>query len=175
MLIQGNGVDKLEEIKDGLWNETSRIQDSVDDMIVAATQGSKLSLDGSEMLSYYSDSSGLQNRLKYEVSESIEYALEEGKNKLREYLDSVDIKIPSDCFQSDYPCLFNKETIARIEEGIDFLISKVKTNQSKRGFVDTKSFRKDIQGSLRGYRFRSLDWYRQVVRIPEMHSPSSGN
>ena len=124
VLIQGNEVDKLEEIKDGLWNETSRIQDSVDDMIVAATQGSKLSLDGSEMLSYYSDSSGLQNRLKYEVSESIEYALEEGKNKLREYLDSVDIKIPSDCFQSDYPCLFNKETIARIEEGIDFLISK---------------------------------------------------
>ena len=117
VLIQGNEVDKLEEIKDGLWNETSRIQDSVDDMIVAATQGSKLSLDGSEMLSYYSDSSGLQNRLKYEVSESIEYALEEGKDKLREYLDSVDIKIPSDCFQSDYPCLFNKETIARIEEG----------------------------------------------------------
>lgn len=124
VLIQGNEVDKLEEIKDGLWNETSRIQDSVDDMIVAATQGSKLSLDGTEMLSYYSDSSGLQNRLKYEVSESIEYALEEGKDKLREYLDSVDIKIPSDCFQSDYPCLFNKETITRIEEGIDFLISK---------------------------------------------------
>ena len=37
---------QTEEKKDGLWNETSRIQDSVDDMIVAATRGSKLSLDG---------------------------------------------------------------------------------------------------------------------------------
>ena len=51
------------------------------------------------MLSYYTDSSGLQNRLKYEVSESIEFALEEGRGRLEKFLSPIGIKAPIDCFK----------------------------------------------------------------------------
>ena len=109
-----------------------------------------------KMLSYYSDSSGLQNRLKYEVSESIEYALEEG-NKLRGTLTRWISKYQVIVSKS-YPCLFNKETIARIEEGIDFLVSKGEDESVKKGFVDTKSFEK-ISKAVSEVINLDLDWY----------------
>lgn len=123
MITREASENAIEEVRDSLWTEVKNIQTSVDDLIVAATQEHRLSLDGSEMLSYYTDSSGLQNRLKYEVSESIEFALEEGRGRLEKFLSPIGIKAPIDCFQSDYPCLFNKTALATIEQEIDLLIS----------------------------------------------------
>ena len=86
MITREASENAIEEVRDSLWTEIKNIQTSVDDLIVAATQEHRLSLDGSEMLSYYTDSSGLQNRLKFEVSESIEFALEEGRGRLEKFL-----------------------------------------------------------------------------------------
>ena len=50
---ENSGVD-IEDLRDGLWSEIKAIEGSVNDSIVGSTSQASLSLDGSEMLAYYS-------------------------------------------------------------------------------------------------------------------------
>ena len=66
-------------MRDNLWSQIKSIEESVNDAIVSGTSQSKLSFDGDEVLSYYSDISGLERRLKSTIEDSIDFELQEGK------------------------------------------------------------------------------------------------
>ncbi|MBH33038.1 MAG: hypothetical protein CMB75_01380 [Euryarchaeota archaeon] len=116
------GAD-IEILRDGLWSEIKAIEGSVDDSIVSSTSEASLSLDGSEMLAYYSDANRLQHRLRGVVSDSISESLELGRQKLSDYLEISGISIPVNCFESEYPCSFSRVTIELIEQELDSMIS----------------------------------------------------
>ncbi len=116
------GAD-IEILRDGLWSEIKAIEGSVDDSIVSSTSEASLSLDGSEMLAYYSDANRLQHRLRGVVSDSISESLELGRRKLSDYLEISGISIPVNCFESEYPCSFSRVTIELIEQELDSMIS----------------------------------------------------
>ena len=120
---ENSGVD-IEDLRDGLWSEIKAIEGSVNDSIVGSTSQASLSLDGSEMLAYYSDANRLQHRLRDVVSDSISESLEYGRGRLSEYLEVSDISIPMNCFESEYPCSFKKEVIEAIERDLDRMISE---------------------------------------------------
>ena len=120
---ENSGAD-IENLRDGLWSEIKAIEGSVNDLIVGSTSQASLSLDGSEMLAYYSDANRLQHRLRDVVSDSISESLEYGRGRLSEYLEVSDISIPMNCFESEYPCSFKKEVIEAIERDLDRMISE---------------------------------------------------
>ncbi len=90
---------------------------------MSSTSEASLSLDGSEMLAYYSDANRLQHRLRGVVSDSISESLELGRQKLSDYLEISGISIPVNCFESEYPCSFSRVTIELIEQELDNMIS----------------------------------------------------
>ena len=123
LLKTENSGTEIENLRDGLWGEIKQIEGSVNDLIVGATSNASLSLDGMEMLSYYSDANRLQHRLRDVVSDSISESLEYGRQRLSEYLEVSGISISPNCFDSEYPCSFRKETIEVIEQKLDRMIS----------------------------------------------------
>jgi hypothetical protein len=123
LLKTEDGGTDIENLRDGLWSEIKAIEGSVNDSIVSSTSEASLSLDGSEMLAYYSDANRLQHRLRGVVSDSISESLEYGRQRLSEYLEMSGISIPTNCFESDYPCSFRKGTIEEIEQDLDRMIS----------------------------------------------------
>ena len=93
LLKTENSGAEIENLRDGLWGEIKQIEGSVNDLIVGATSNASLSLDGMEMLSYYSDANRLQHRLRDVVSDSISESLEYGRQRLSEYLEVSGISI----------------------------------------------------------------------------------
>ena len=124
---ESSHLESLEKIRDNLWNQAKSIEDSVNDAIVSGTSQSKLSFDGDEVLSYYSDISGLERKLKSTISDTIEFALQEGKRKLHSYLGNMGVELPNEIFSSEYPCVINKETLEIIDEKIE---KAIKTERS---------------------------------------------
>ena len=100
---ESTNLENLEKLRDNLWSQIKSIEESVNDAIVSGTSQSKLSFDGDEVLSYYSDISGLERRLKSTIADTIDFALQEGKRKISLYLESSDIDLPNDIFSSEYP------------------------------------------------------------------------
>ena len=90
---ESSNIRNLEELRDNLWNLVKIIEESVNDAIVSGTSQSKISFDGDEVLSYYSDISGLERRLKNSVADTIDFALQEGVKKLYEYLEKTEINV----------------------------------------------------------------------------------
>ena len=78
---ESTNLENLEKLRDNLWSQIKSIEESVNDAIVSGTSQSKLSFDGDEVLSYYSDISGLERRLKSTIADTIDFALQEGKRK----------------------------------------------------------------------------------------------
>ena len=73
---ESSNIRNLEELRDNLWNLVKIIEESVNDAIVSGTSQSKISFDGDEVLSYYSDISGLERRLKNSVADTIDFTAE---------------------------------------------------------------------------------------------------
>jgi hypothetical protein len=116
-------IEELQHIKDGLWGEIRNIEAAIDDIIVAGTAQSSLSLEGSEVLSFYGDIHGLERRVKSAVADTIEEALTAGRSRLCEYFKGSEIIIPRELFESEYPCQINRNIVEQIEEKIDGMIS----------------------------------------------------
>jgi DNA mismatch repair protein MutS2 len=116
-------IEELQQIKDGLWGEIRNIEAAIDDIIVAGTAQSSLSLEGSEVLSFYGDIHGLERRVKSAVADTIEEALTAGRSRLCEFFKGSEIIIPRELFESEYPCQINRNIIEQIEEKIDGMIS----------------------------------------------------
>tara|TARA_Y100001978_G_scaffold203192_1_gene227338 strand:- start:28396 stop:30405 length:2010 start_codon:yes stop_codon:yes gene_type:complete len=119
----------LIEVSDSLWREVKNIEGSVNDMIVSATSEATLSIDGGEMLTYYTDTTRLQDRLRYEVDDSIQKALQTGLERLNNYLGLSGIEIPNNCFETEYPCVFDRTIVSKIEEELDGMITVKKSTQ----------------------------------------------
>ena len=128
---ESTNLENLEKLRDNLWNQVKSIEESVNDAIVSGTSQSKLSFDGDEVLSYYSDISGLERRLKSSVADTIDFALQEGKRKLISYFENVDINIPNDIFSSEYPCIVNRESL----EFIDIELEKAIKSERNKGEI----------------------------------------
>mgnify|MGYP001169033454 FL=1 len=112
---ESSNLENLERIRDNLWNQIKSIEESVNDAIVSGTSQSQLSFDGDEVLSYYSDISGLERRLKSTIEDTIDFALQEGRRKLDSYLENIDINLPNDIFSSEYPCVVNRDILELID------------------------------------------------------------
>ena len=125
---ESSNIRNLEELRDNLWNLVKIIEESVNDAIVSGTSQSKISFDGDEVLSYYSDISGLERRLKNSVADTIDFALQEGVKKLYEYLDKIEINIPKEIYSSEYPCVINRDSVEFIESELE---SRINDERSK--------------------------------------------
>ncbi len=116
-------LEVLEKIRDGFWAEIKSIEGSINDAIVSGTSETSLSFEGDEVLSFYSDISSLEMRLKGAVADSIDSSLDAGKNKLDNYLENTGIKIPYEIYTNDYPCAINREILEDIENKLESAIS----------------------------------------------------
>ena len=116
---ESTNLENLEKLRDNLWSQIKSIEESVNDAIVSGTSQSKLSFDGDEVLSYYSDISGLERRLKSTIADTIDFALQEGKRKISLYLESSDIDLPNDIFSSEYPCVVNRNALELIDDALE--------------------------------------------------------
>ena len=122
MKNESNQLEILEKIRDGLWAEVKSIEGSVNDAIVSGTSDASMSFEGNEVLSYYSDISSLEMRLKRVVADSMEQPLELGKIRLSDYLNKTGINIPFEIYSNDYPCIINREILDVIENKLDSAI-----------------------------------------------------
>jgi len=125
---ESTNLENLEKTRDNLWNQVKTIEESVNDAIVSGTSQSKLSFDGDEVLSYYSDISGLERRLKSTISDTIDFALQDGRRKLTSFLENIDIILPNDIFSSEYPCVINRDTLELIDSELE---KAIKSERSK--------------------------------------------
>ena len=125
---ESTNIENLERLRDNLWSQVKSIEESVNDAIVSGTSQSKLSFDGDEVLSYYSDISGLERRLKSTIADTIDFALQEGKRKISLYLESSDIDLPNDIFSSEYPCVVNKDALELIDDALENAIKSERSD-----------------------------------------------
>ena len=121
-------LEDLEKISDGFWGEVKSIEGAINDSIVSSTSDTSLSFEGNEVLSFYSDISSLEVRLKGAVADSIEQSLDAGRNRLERYLEKAQINIPFEIYSNDYPCVINRDVLEDMENKID---SKIMIERSE--------------------------------------------